>query len=109
MILSEWRDEKSKFGQGINRLEEADTAVGGENHSASGCSENRSAASAKFDEAHLAAKREKVEQWRRSKLEEQEAVKVIHHFKFHFVVLILIQRKEEERRAAAKARADEEV
>lgn len=76
MILSEWRDEKANVGQGINRAVAAELTAVQELPVGSG-SEKGSAVNSKFDEAALAAKREKVEQWRKMKIQENEAEKVL--------------------------------
>ena len=72
-ILSEWKDEKSKqSGQRISRVD--DTAFIDEDQSVPSQHSKRNVT--KFNEANLAAKRDKVEQWRREKLNAQEAKKV---------------------------------
>ena len=84
IILSEWRDEKAKLGQGISRVAEAEVAAAND-HSVSSGADKGSAASAKFDEAALAAKREKVEHWRKIKMEEREAERVSFN-KFFYLI-----------------------
>jgi hypothetical protein len=82
MILSEWRDEKSKLGHGGVPREDsrAGSAAPGAGPGARSASAGRLRAAPsnpKFDEAALAAKRERVEQWRRAKEEESGAEAVL--------------------------------
>lgn len=74
------------MGQGINRIATYEVPDAS-NHSVSIGTEKNSNVNSKFDEASLAAKREKVEQWRKIKMEELKAEKVVDHLCLIFHLL----------------------